>query len=66
MLKAEPAVRVRGSVQVERGLVVNVRITGRRKVYGREELEVAPVSGDGRAWVRAERVLAPYLRGEGA
>jgi hypothetical protein len=66
MVKPEPAVRVRGSVLVERGLVVNVRITGRRKVYGRDELEVSRVSGDGRAWVRADRVMAPYLKADRA
>lgn len=37
-------------------LFVSVRIEDSRTVYGREELLVTPESGEGQAWVSADRV----------
>ena len=38
------------------GLQVRVRILDGRTAYGREDLLVTPVAGEGQRWVSAERV----------
>lgn len=38
------------------GLKVEVKVLGERSVYGRDELEVSPVSGSGVKWIRKEKV----------
>lgn len=35
------------------------RVTDKKHPYGRWRIEVSPVAGQGRAWVWAERVIAP-------
>lgn len=44
-----------GSLSVS-GLHVEVKVTDARQVYGRHDLQVAPVNGSGEIWVEASRV----------
>ena len=40
-------------------LKIEVKVIGNRTVYGRDEVEVSPVSGSGAKWITKEKVLKP-------
>lgn len=41
------------------GLTIEVKIIDRRQVWGREDVLVTPVAGEGRRWVYVDSLLGP-------